>query len=433
MNCKAVLDKLTLVAEGELPAQEMLVLRAHLAECATCGATYREVTRLVEDLRALPRPRPPADLRLRIGVALDAVEEAEAAEKARRPSPWETVGPYLAAAAVIAIAFALVTVVSRPRSGGQVARAPSSLARPADRGSITTVEAPGIGNASPGMAGSQSPDERAEAAVREANRRIRDLQAKAAMKGGDQQALWPDDMAPGRAPGEAASGRTGEPPGTRSGTFSVTPGAGGGPTIAVPSVPTQIDVYFRPPEDPVVGATVQGVVEVSAREGLPRVVVTATGDEGLKIDKPGGMLYSGPLPAGETLRVPVPMVASEAGLHEIEINVQSDAPGGTAQLKAFVPNFRGEPAPRAQPSPADTPVNLVFKNAPVRQALMDIAGQAGLRLEMAEGLGAERITQDVRGVPARAALRTVAEEGGYQVEEVGGVFRITRAAPTDNH
>jgi hypothetical protein len=158
-------------------------------------------------------------------------------------------------------------------------------------------------------------------------------------------------------------------------------------------------------------------------------VVSATGDEGLTIDKPDGTLYAGPLRAGETLRVPVPMTASQDGLHEIRIQVQSDAPGASTDLKAFVPNFRGgsREAPRAGASPADKPVNLVFKNAPVRQALLDIAKQAGVRLDMAEGLGAERISQDVRGVPARAALRAVAESGGYRVEETGGVFKVTRA------
>jgi hypothetical protein len=63
---------------------------------------------------------------------------------------------------------------------------------------------------------------------------------------------------------------------------------------------------------------------------------------------------------------------------------------------------------------------------------MDIARQAGLRLEMAEGLGTEKVTQDVRGVPARAALRAVAEGGGYQVEEANGVFRVTRGSAADN-
>jgi len=247
------------------------------------------------------------------------------------------------------------------------------------------------------------------------------------MKSRDGEALWPSDLEPGRE-GSAPNG-SGAPPGTRPGTFA-TPPLGGEPSVQPPKAPTQIDVNFRPPDQPLVGVGVYGVVEVAARDSLPRVVVTAGGDEGLAINKPEGMLYVGPLKAGETLRIPVPMTASKAGLHEIGIRVESDAPGGTTDLKAFVPNFRTSDAPKpvAPAGPADRPVNLVFKNASVRQALLDIAKQAGLRLEMAEGLGAERTSQDVRGVPARAALRAVAETGGYQVDEVGEVFRVTRTA-----
>jgi hypothetical protein len=73
-------------------------------------------------------------------------------------------------------------------------------------------------------------------------------------------------------------------------------------------------------------------------------------------------------------------------------------------------------------------VSLVFQNAPIRQALMDVARQGRLRMEMAEGLGAERISRDVRGVPARAAFRAIAEAGGYEVTERDGVFHVARRA-----
>jgi hypothetical protein len=78
-------------------------------------------------------------------------------------------------------------------------------------------------------------------------------------------------------------------------------------------------------------------------------------------------------------------------------------------LAIMLPNFREptEPAPAPRTPSADKPVNLILRNTPVRQALMDIARQASLRMEMAEGLGAERKPRR-RGV-RRAALRTVAE------------------------
>jgi len=160
------------------------------------------------------------------------------------------------------------------------------------------------------------------------------------------------------------------------------------------------------------------------------VVVTAEGDEGLRIGKPDGVLYRGPLRAGETVRVPLPMVASKSGSHELEIGVESAAPGGSSKLKVFVPSFSSAPAPRPETSAGDQPVSLVFKNVPIRQALMDIGRQAKLRVEIPEGLGAERISRDVRGVPAKAALRAIAEAGGYSVTEAEGVYTIKRATTT---
>ena len=421
MNCTTVLEKLSLVSENELPAEEMLFVRAHLAECQACGAAYRDMTRLVGDLRRLPRPTPPADLRARIDLALDVVDEAE--QRAKSRSVWELVGPYVAAAAVIAMAFGLATVLSRPRHGGQVARVPANVTQSAEWPAGAEAAAPEVSGTP--VAGSRSPEEKAGAAVEAANRRIREFQDRQAMKGRDEEGLWPPGLESGRDLGAPVGPPA--PRGTRPGTFAVDTGE---PAIEPLRTPTQIDVSFLPPDEPMVGRSVHGVVKVSARDTIGRAVVTASGDEGLAIDKPDGVLYSGPLRAGEEMRVPLPMTASTGGLHEIHVRVESDAPGGNTDLKAFVPNFRSsaEPAPGPSSTPADKPVNLVFKNAPVRQALLDIAKQAGLRIEMAEGLGAEKVSQDVRGVPARAALRAVAEQGGYQVDEAGEVFTVTRAS-----
>lgn len=416
MQCAQVLEKLTLAAEGDLPSNEMLVIRAHLAECKTCGEAYRDVTRLARELRSLPAPQPPPGLRTRIHWALHAVREQERREGVR--SPWEVVGPYLAAAAVVAIAFAVAVVVSRPRVRERVALSPptttEALEISADQPAVSEKNA--LEARKSESSRTSADDQKTSAAVEAANRRIRELQEREAQRSRDEQALrpWGDPF-------------TGEPFGTRPDTFAVPTGE---ETVTPPpTVPTQIEVSFRPPEEPTVGTTVYGIVELSARDTIPWVIVTASGDAGLTIEKPNGTIYSGPVRAGDTTRVPVPMTASEEGLHEVHIKVEADAPGANTDLKAFIPNFRrisGEVEPGPVTSPADKPVHLVFKNATVRQALLDIARQGGLRIEMAEGLGSERISHDVRGVPAKAALRTVAEEAGYNVEEIGDVFRITR-------
>ena len=264
---------------------------------------------------------------------------------------------------------------------------------------------------------------------------IEKFQKERRLRAMDDELLWdmppPTEGSPGTGvvavpphEGVGAAGPGSKPPGTFA-RGAETPGA---PPIATPAEPTAIDMRFVPPEAPVVGTAAHGVVEVSARESIPEVVVTAAGDQGLAVDKPGGVLYRGPLRAGEMVRVPVPMTASQAGSHEMQIDVQSDAPGGTTQLKVFLPTFKSGPAPRPTASPGDKPVSLVFKNVPIRQALMDIAKQAKLRIEIPEGLGTERVSRDVRSVPAKAALRAVAEAGGYSVTEADGVFRIARGS-----
>ena len=216
MNCRAVLDKLSAVDDGGLPAEEMLVLRAHLVECAQCGAAYRDISELRADLQAMPRPEPPPDLRGRMALALDAAEAAVAAGQTDRRTPWELAGPYLAAAAVIAIAFALATVLSRPRIGGQVARGPAPLTQPTGSvpgtaGALTT----GADEAKAGVP-AQDPtaaEARAEAAARAANERIKDLQAKEAMKSRDGELLWPPGMELGPGlPEEAGTAGTSAPP-----------------------------------------------------------------------------------------------------------------------------------------------------------------------------------------------------------------------------
>ncbi|MGQ9729918.1 MAG: anti-sigma factor family protein [Candidatus Zipacnadales bacterium] len=430
------MDRLTALAEGELPAEEALQVRAHLAECAECGTAWREVTALLEELHRLPVPQPPVDLRPRITMALNGVEvDRFGHHLPGHRSLWEITGPYLAAAAVIALAFALATVLTKPRSTGRVARvleqtAEPSLTQPPEaegKAKVSTTERKPT-------ALSTKEQEAAEAA-RQASKAIQDLQEREAMLAADEALLWPEQTEPGHAEGVAshlemaggtAQGGLAEPPGTTPGTFSAPLETTG--KVQSATAPTQIEIRFRPPAEPLVGQTVYGHAEISAQETLASATVSATGDSTLAIDKPGGVLYEGPLRAGETVTVPVPMTASKAGLHELAIKVEADAPGAHTEVKAFVPNFREAAEPRPQPSPADKPINLVFKNTPLRQALLDVAKQAGLRLEMAEDLGHERVSRDVRGVPARAALRALAEAGGYVVEEVNGVFRIRQAS-----
>lgn len=433
MECSAAQDRLSLLADDDLPAEEVLAVRSHLAECRQCARAHQDIDRLSRELRLLPQPPVPADLRSRIGRALDREAPAVAATRESGRSVLATVAPYLAAAAVIALAFGLVSFLAPPRhQASRVAKSAvpltestrASAARESTEGPAATPAEDKASEPAPNSATDEAD------AVRKAVAAIEKLQKDRQLRERDDELLrgLPPalDGTPGggivtiRPYGEAgAPGAGSKPPRTFGGRDEPVP-------PAPPAEPTIIDIRFLPPDSPAVGSAAQGVVEVSSREAIPEVLVTATGDEGLAIDKPGGVLYRGPLQAGEAVRVPLPMVASKSGSHEVSIDVESDAPGGDTQLKVFVPSFKSAPPARPETSPGDKPVSMVFKNTPIRQALMDIARQAALRIEIPEGLGTERISRDIRNVPAKAAVQAIAESGGYTVTEADGVFKVGR-------
>jgi Putative zinc-finger len=420
MNCDAVRERFLLLAEGELPAEDTVAVQAHLADCASCSSAWHETGDLAAEMRSWETPAAPPGLRERIAVALDVVD-ASRLPGARR-SAWETATFYIAAAAVIVMAFAVASYVGRRPGGEMVAKAPGGAFMPQRGPGMGPGRVPGVSAAMPGRPGADATANEAKA-VDEAIRKLQEAQKQKQLAEQERRLLLSSG-------GPAKTGSPpGEPSGTRSGTFAGGPEEGE-PGIAAPTKPTLIEISFLPPEKPTTSETANGVVEVTAREAIPHAVLTATGDEGLTIGKPGGVLYEGPLRAGEAVRVPLPMTATKPGSHEVDLRVTSDAPGGNGQLKVFVPGFTSasEPASKPPTDPGDKPVNLVFKNVPIREALMDVARQAKLRLEMAEGLGTEVISRDVRGVPARAALRAIAEAGGYEVTEKEGVYRVTRSA-----
>ena len=423
MTCDDVRERFLLLSEDELPAEEALAVRAHLAECAACAAAWREVARVTAELRCLPLPYPQPGLRQRVAAALDAADESKVGTGAMRRSPWEAAALFVAAAAVVLVALGL-TVFLAPGRGVRVVQAPMTYAPSSPE---VAVRPPGAGGeATPKADSATAPPGNEQQAVAEAIRKLQEAQKAKALADNDRSLANPPSGARPAPP--EAGGPAGKPPGTFGvETTETTPGI-----AKAPEKPTTIELSFLPPENPGTGTTVNGTVEIVARADIPKAVLTATGDEGLTIGKPGGVLYEGPLRAGESVRVPVPMEASTGGTHEVNLRVQSDAPGGDAQLKVFVPGFTREAGSKPPPEAGSNPVSLVFQNAPIRQALMDVAKQGGLRLEMAEGLGAERISRDVRGVPARAALRAIAEAGGYRLAEENGVFRVSRAGDAEH-
>jgi len=77
MNCSRVLRELPGYLDGTLPAPEHALLRQHLETCPTCRAEQARYHKLSGLLSRAERPSPPADLALRIRVAISQARERE--------------------------------------------------------------------------------------------------------------------------------------------------------------------------------------------------------------------------------------------------------------------------------------------------------------------------------------------------------------------
>ena len=67
--------------DGAVTGTEMLALQAHLSDCAACNAEYQGLRRTQQLLASVGRPKVPADLGLKLRLAIS--REAEPAKRAR--------------------------------------------------------------------------------------------------------------------------------------------------------------------------------------------------------------------------------------------------------------------------------------------------------------------------------------------------------------
>ena len=67
--------------DGAVTGTEMLALHRHLAECVPCKGKYESLRRTQQLLTSVARPKPPADLGLKLRLAIS--REVEAAKRAR--------------------------------------------------------------------------------------------------------------------------------------------------------------------------------------------------------------------------------------------------------------------------------------------------------------------------------------------------------------
>lgn len=234
MTCDAVRDRLVLWADDDLPAQEALAVRAHLAECPACAAVRREVERLTAELHGEPLPAVPEGLRDRIGLALDAVDGSRFAG-ARRRSPWETAAFYLAAAAVIALVLEAAAFLSQSGTGVRVAQTPTTPV-PLPQPSVPTTSAPPAlapAAAAPTPAGEQQ-------AVAEAIKKLEEAQRKQELAN-RERALLGSSPPPAGVREPTTGPGSGKPPGT------LAAGGAGTEELRTPTRPVAIELSFVPP------------------------------------------------------------------------------------------------------------------------------------------------------------------------------------------
>lgn len=119
MNCKTVQTRLSSYLDRELPANDMMEIRAHLHECADCQDEERALRSLKSILSGARAPEPPADLAERLTAAVMAEREPVVSRRGFKLSAFSFAG-----VAVCSMAMTFV-VLSSLRPVEASASAPS--------------------------------------------------------------------------------------------------------------------------------------------------------------------------------------------------------------------------------------------------------------------------------------------------------------------
>lgn len=119
MNCKSVQSRLSSYLDRELPANDLMEVRAHLHECAECQEEERALRTLKSILSGAKTPEPPADLAERLTAAVMAEREPVVSRRGFKLSAFSFAG---VAACSMALTF---VVLSSLRPVEATASAPS--------------------------------------------------------------------------------------------------------------------------------------------------------------------------------------------------------------------------------------------------------------------------------------------------------------------
>lgn len=471
MSCEFCRDNFTAYLEGELKGAQAERFDAHLKACPECACDLESFRAAVGAMRALPQLQPPADLLARIDAALDATPAPMPSSVAWWPRgwSWQHAGGFALAACL------LVTFVAVLRTGhlspgevppavatapGKVAPAPEAAATAGTAQHPVEAPQPASPRAADAMTSARPAPVRAvDAAPRpSAASRIAGagrttgprtvttppapVQAAAAgTPSGPSGPAAPERApAPAPAPFMAAKSLMPEAMGTRgpsappematlAADAGTQPTGGAMESVGVPPSDDIIRVDFVPPRTRQVGEI--GVAALVMQPSRPirhaEVRVKPSSDVQITNASDGGVIFRGALPANRRTTVAVRMEPLSAGAHDMRIELQTEVPAASTALDVHIAGFRSAPpAPAPQTANARRDVNLVLSQTEIRSALRQVGEKAGVRVDMDPTVGGQHVDYSFHDVPAEAALRVLADEGGYRVAPDDGGWRVTK-------
>jgi hypothetical protein len=190
-----------------------------------------------------------------------------------------------------------------------------------------------------------------------------------------------------------------------------------------------IRVDFVPPRTRQVGEIGVAALVMEPSRPIRHAEVRVKPETGMDITnaREGGLIYRGELPANRRTTVAVRMEPQEPGAHDMRIELKTEIPAASTSLDVHVAGFKPAPPTQApQEQGGHGAVNLVLNQTEIRSALQQVGQEAGVRVDMDKGVGGQRVNYSFHDVPAEAALRVLADEGGYRVAPDDGGWKVTK-------
>ncbi|MFP4248128.1 MAG: zf-HC2 domain-containing protein [Armatimonadota bacterium] len=204
--------------------------------------------------------------------------------------------------------------------------------------------------------------------------------------------------------------------------------AGEGAASARVGEGTPFTVGVTPPHEKVTGTVLPATIRLETEADVARARVTVAGSDDLELIglEEGGVVFDGPLTAGQQMVLSVRMLSRETGAQSITLRLRSTDPIVDTQLDVRMGDFT-EPV-----APAERPVQFDFVGVPIREAVSEVTRQSGMSVIVDPGVGEATVTARADDpVPAAAGLRAVAEAAGLTVTERDGRSVVEMAGEQD--